>query len=691
MDHKNSLLIEIGLEELPHSFIRNAVDDFENLFLENLSTRKIRYGEVIRFSTPRRVALFIRDVAKKQDDFKIEKRGPSIERAYLPDGKPSKAFEGFLKGNNITIEETVEKESNQTKYLFLVKEIEGRQTFELLPEVLEKTLGSIGFPKTMKWENTGYSFARPIRWILFIFGEKVVPFRVADVESSNITFGHRAYGNQAIRISDTGEYEKKLEECCLVPDRSKRKERLRSQIAEIIKPKNLAVPEVARDLYDINVDLTEFPHAVLCEFEKKFLDLPFEVLTSEMIEHQYYLPLIEEKSGNLSNYFIAVSNIEDNSGSRYGYQRVLRARLDDGAFFYNEDRKTAFQEYFHKLKRVTFHEKIGSLHEKVGRIKKISRIFSGLLSIKGETEDNIYIAAGLCKNDLPTLMVNEFPNLQGVMGYYYSVASGFEEDVALAVKEHYLPRFAGDLLPTGIEGSVVGIADRLDTIIGMFSVGIRPKGSKDPFALRRNVFASVRIIIGLKLNFSMSELIEKAAVLYKYLNPDDGVVEEIEIFIKTRIKSIFGDLGFKYDEIDASLTNVMDDIYEAYRRVQALHDFRSNRDFEDLLISFKRMGNIIKDEKDFSFSKSHLIENEEKELYNYYISTKEEIERNISARNYHEVYSVLSTFKPYVDIFFDNVLVMDDDPELRANRVGLLKNIISVFSDIIDISRIVSA
>jgi glycyl-tRNA synthetase beta chain len=691
MDYKSSLLIEIGLEELPHSFIRSTVDGFENLFLENLSTLKIGYGEVKRFSTPRRIALFIRDVAKKQDDFIIEKRGPSIERAYLPDGQPSKALAGFLKGNNITIEETIEKESNQTKYLFLVKEIEGRQTAQLLPEALQKTLSLMGFPKTMKWESTGYSFAKPMRSILFMFGKDVVPFSIAGIQSSNLTFGHRAYGDQEIIITDTGEYEKKLEECCVVPDRNKRKERLMSQIEEILKPKNLAVPEVARELYDINADLTEFPHAVLCEFEKEFLDLPPEVLTSEMIEHQYYLPLTGEKSGDLSNSFIAVSNIEDNTESRYGYQRVLRARLDDGAFFYNEDRKTLFPEYSNRLKTVTFHEKIGSLLEKVDRIKKISGIFSSLLSVKGETADNIIKAAGLCKNDLPTLMVNEFPNLQGVMGYYYSLASGFEESVALAVKEHYLPRFAGDRLPSGVEGAIVGIADRLDTIIGMFSVGIRPKGSKDPFALRRNVFAIVRIIIGQKLNFSMRELIENAADLYKYLNPDDRAVEEIEVFIKTRIKSIFEDLGFKYDEIDASLTNVMDDIYEAYRRVQALHNFRDNRDFEDLLISFKRMGNIIKDEKEFSFSKLQLIENEEKELYNYFINTKEEIVRNISARNYHEVYSVLSTFKPYVDSFFDNVLVMEEDPKLKINRLGLLKNIISVFSDIIDISKIVSA
>lgn len=691
MDQRKDLLVEAGLEELPHSFVLNAVRDFESQFTAGLSDNKINFDEVKTYTTPRRLTLFIRGVMVKQDDYEIKKRGPSVEKAFTEEGEPSRALTGFLKGNNIDIKDTVIKESDNGKYIFLLREIKGRNTQELLPEILDKTLKSMSFPKTMKWEKTGFSFARPVRWILYLFGEKTVRYSIADVSSSNYTFGHRAYGNTRIFVESPGEYEKKLEAGFVIPDRNIRKDRIKKQIENIIVEKGLTVHEAALSLYDTNTDLTEYPHAVLCRFDPQFLGLPAEVLTSEMIEHQYCFPLKNKKDDRLSNYFMVVSNIEDSSETINGYQRVLRARLNDGAFFYEEDKKRGFSKYSNILKTVTFHEKIGSMYEKVERIHKISEILSGLLPLDENSRAFIYKAADLCKNDLVTLMVNEFPNLQGIMGYYYSIASGNSEEVARAVKEHYYPRFAADVLPSGIEGAVVGMADRLDTITGIFSIGIKPKGSKDPFALRRNVFAIVKIIIGLRLNFSMRELIERIIPLYSGIGEISGVHVEIEGFIKNRIKSIFEEMGFLYDEIDASLTNVMDDIYEAYRRVLALHEFRSDSDFEDLLISFKRMSNIIGEEEKFSFSELLLMEKEEKELYNYFMGIKDKILQNIAVKNYNQVYSILSTFKPYVDNFFDNVLVMEEDLKLRANRMGLLNSIISIFSDIIDISKIVSA
>ncbi len=690
MDQRKDLLVEVGLEELPHSFILNAVRDFESYFTRNLSDYKINFDKVKTYTTPRRLTLFIRNVMVKQDDYIIEKRGPSVEKAYTGEGEPSRALTGFIRGNNIDIEDIVIKESNNGRYVFLLRDIKGRNTQELLPEILDRTLKSMSFPKTMKWEKTGFSFARPIRWILYLFGDKAVRYIIADVSSSIYTFGHRAYGNKKIMVENPGEYEKKLEAGFVIPDRSIRKERIKTQIENIIIEKGLAVHEDASGLYDTNTDLTEYPHTVLCKFDPRFLDLPAEVLISEMIEHQHYFPLKSKKDDKLSNYFMVVSNIEDSSETINGYQRVLRARFNDGAFFYKEDKKRKYSEYLNTLKTVIFHEKIGSMYEKVERIHKIAEVLSGLLSLDESTGSFIYKAAGLCKNDLVTLMVNEFPNLQGIMGYYYSLAAGNSEEVACAVKEHYYPRFAADVLPSGIEGAVVGMADRLDTITGIFSIGIKPKGSKDPFALRRNVFAIVKIIIGLRLNFSMRELISRIVPIYSGIGETSGLYVEIEGFIKNRIKSIFEDMGFLYDEIDASLANVMDDIYEAYRRVLAIHEFRSDSDFEDLLISFKRMSNIIMGEDRFSFSKKLLMEKEEKELYNYFISIKDKIVQNIAVKNYNQVYSILSTFKPYVDNFFDNVLVMEKDLKLRGNRMGLLNSIISVFSDIIDISKIVS-
>ncbi len=690
MKEKSDLVVELGLEELPHSFIAEAIEEFSQYFMEFLRKERIEFGKVKEYSTPRRLAIIINDVRCRQEDYREEKRGPSYDRAFSADGKPTKALLGFLKSNRIDIKNTVVKESGGGRYVFLLRKIKGKNTQRLLSAVLDKTIASMNFPKSMRWESSGLFFARPIRWVLLLFGNDTVPYRIADIESSRYTYGHRVYGNEKILLQNPSEYEQKLYDASVVADRESRRALIKDQIHEIIGKKGLQVPQEAEVLFDINTDLTELPHSVLCKFDESFLDLPPEVLTSEMIEHQYYFPLIKKKDNKLSRFFIVVSNIEDNSESVYCYQSVLHARLNDGRFFYNEDKKRDFSGYQGKLKRVTFHERLGTMYEKVERITKISEVISEILSLDKATKKRINDVASICKNDLTTLMVHEFPNLQGIMGYYYSLAYGYSHDVALGVKEHYYPRFASDILPSKIEGAVVGIADRLDTIIGIFSIGIKPKGSKDPFALRRKVLAIIRIIISLKMNFSMQSLIRRLGPLYIKNGETTHVTHDIDSFFKTRIKTIFADMGFSYDEIDASLEGVLDDIYEAYRRVQALHDVRKNRDFEDLLISFKRMGNIIRDEKDFSFKEELLQEKEEKALYRYFISIKDSISTNIEVKNYQKVYQILSTFKPSVDDFFNNVLVMDENLTLRANRLGLLNGIINVFSDVIDFSKIVS-
>jgi len=700
MRRKTDLLIEIGLEELPHSFIEDAVRGFRDRFTGLLSGQKVQFGRVREFSTPRRIALHIQEVSERQDDYFEEKRGPSVEASYLPNGFPSKAIEGFLKAHNITVDDIVTKTLDNKEYVFLLREIKGKATFGLLPEVLDQTLKSISFPKNMRWERSGFQFIRPIRWILYLFGNKLVPYSIADISSSNFTYGHRSYHQDPIVISKAGEYEEKLGAYCVIPDRERRKMEVEEQVDSICNQQGLQVPEIARALYDNNTDLTEFPHAVLCEYDSSFLELPIEVLTSEMIEHQYYFPLIKADSGALSPFFIVISNIKKNEKSIPGYQKVLHARLDDGRFFYNEDKKRDFATYGEKLRTVTFHEELGSMHQKVEHISTICDILSDQLGLGSKEKESVLMTARLCKNDLVTLMVGEFPALQGIMGYYYAQESGYPEEVALGIKEHYYPRFAGDILPSHIEGTIVGIADRLDTILGIFSIGAKPSGSKDPFALRRKVFGVVRILIAQELNFSMRGLIEEVSGLYTNSSKKSALMDDVHGFFIERIRSIFSDMGFAYDEINASLEGVMDDIYEAYRRLDALHRYRSRRDFEDLLTSFKRMSNILKDyilqdnilkdEEASSFSEDLLTEHEEKELYRYFMSVKARIVENIRTKDYDNVYSILSTFKPYVDGFFDNVLVMDEDLKLRANRIGLLNIIINVFFDIIDISKIVS-
>jgi len=688
MVKKNDLLIEIGLEELPHEFVLNGVNNLSNSIVESLKRERIDWLDIKSFSTPRRIALLIKDVNILQSDCNEEKRGPSLEKAFTGDKKPTKALLGFLRSNNVKIEDTVVRSTGNGRYVFLIREVKGKKTIAILPEILKKSVSSLNFPKSMKWEESSFMFARPIRWILFLFGSDVIQLKIADVESSNYTFGHRAYSQGKIFLKTPSDYEEKLLNAFVIPDREARKNRLINQIKAIVKRKGLKVPDGAVQLYDTNTDLTELPAAVLCRFDKHYLELPQEVLTSEMIEHQKYFPLVWRTDGKLSNYFIAVSNIKDNTKTRYGYENVLKARLDDGEFFYNEDKKKDFSKYLNNLEGILFHKGLGSMFDKVNRIKKISLMISDLLLLKKDVRKNIEETVNLCKNDLATLMVQEFPNLQGIMGYYHAIGEGYSENVALGIKEHYYPRYANDQLPLTIEGAVVGIADRLDTIVSIFSIGLKPKGSKDPFGLRRAVLAIIRVIIGLRLNLSIKELIDSISSLYSFQN-DRVMIKEMEDFFKNRIKTIFGDMGFSYDEIDASLSNVLIDIYEAYRRVAALHEIRGERGFNDLLVSFKRMSNIVKDEKDYVFSEDLLKEDDEIVLYQYFSNTRGKIVDNIKNKQYKEVYRILSTFKPYVDNFFDNVLVMEENLSLRRNRIRLLKDINGIFSGVIDFSRIV--
>jgi len=686
MHQAKDLLVELGLEELPHEIIPEAIRDFKNLFTGHLTEARIGFSGVQEFSTPRRIALLV-EVGTRQDDFTEEKKGPSLEKAYLPDGSPSKALVGFLKGYGVSLNDITERETKNGVYVFVVREIRGEETAGLLPAILDKTLKSLRFIKTMRWEKSGFTFVRPVRWIVFLYGHDVIPYEIAGVQSDRLTRGHRTYHRDAVEISSTAEYESVLLEVGVISGREKRIERIFEQVGSLCDAEKLKVPKAAESLYEINADLTELPRAVLCEFDKKFLGLPSEVLISEMVEHQRYFPLETESGGELSNRFVAVSNIRDNSRTRFGYERVLRARLDDGKFFYNEDKKHNLKDLLQRLKSVTFHEKLGSMYDKIERIAKISSILGDLLSLDEKQAQNIREVCYLCKNDLTTLMVEEFPHLQGIMGYYYALSSGCSKVIAKGIREHYAPRFASDAPPETIEGAVVGIADRLDTILGIFSIGLKPKGSKDPFALRRKVLAIIRIILHHKLNFSPDTLLRKSIVLFK--DGGDELRRDIESFFTTRIRTIFTDMGFSYDEIDASLSGSFKNLYEAYRRVSALHEMRGDTDFDALLISFRRMCNIIRGQKVAGFSEELLVQPAEQALYRYYIGVREGVKKSIAERNYSEVYRTLSTFKPYADGFFDTVLVMDNDKKLRENRIGLLNEIVFLFSGIIDFSKIV--
>jgi len=692
MASSRDLICEIGVEELPHEFSHSTAINFKDNFISILNENRLKYDQIKYYSTPRRFALLVKSLNDKQEDFWEEKRGPSIDKAYK-DGKPTKALIGFCSGNGISIEDVVRKKVKGNEYVFATKLIKGKETEKILADILDQAINNLHFPKNMKWEESGYRFIRPIRWILFVYGSKIIPFKKVGIESSNYSYGHRVYAKDKIIIDKPIEYEKYLKDANVIVDRDTRKAIIEKDVLDLANKMDSFIPEEAKVLYDINTDLTEYPVAVLCEFEKEYLKLPPEVLTSEMIEHQRYFPLYNNGSKDISNKFIVISNIKDNNLTQSGYERVLRARLNDGKFFYDEDRKRDFKAYLSTLKNVSFHPKLGSMEEKVQRIRKISNYLCSFLDINDDFKKEIDTAALLCKNDLVTLMVNEFPNLQGIMGYYYALESNYSKVVAKAIKEHYLPKFANDSLPEEVPGSVIGIADRLDSIIGIFSTGYEPKGSRDPYGLRRNVFSIVRIILDKKFEFSLAELIIKIMDLYPLVDERKKFLDNLFVFFKSRIKSVFEDFGFAYDEIDATLSTVLEDIYDSYRRVKTLHEIRKNKSFQDLLVAFKRMANIVKDESDcpkkIDVNKELFTENAEKSLYDYYKGKKNDILDAIERKAYEEVYEILGSFKPYVDQFFDEVLVMEDNMELRCNRIAMLKEILDSFSGIIDFSKIV--
>ena len=692
MSPLKDLLCEIGVEELPHALAHDTAINFRDSFVSILNENRLQYSDVTYYSTPRRFALLIESLSDRQKDYKEEKRGPSIDKAYV-NGNPTKALIGFCSANGISPNDVIVKKVKGNEYVFAVKFIKGKETKDILPDILENAIDNLRFPKNMRWEQSGFRFIRPIRWIVFIYGSEVVPYKKVGIESSNYTYGHRVYAKDKIIINEPKQYENLLLKGNVIVNRVRRKEIIEKELLKLISKLDLFVPDEAKILYDINTDLTEFPVPVLCKFEEEYLSLPPEVLISEMIEHQRYFPLYDRKSSNISNKFIVVSNIKDNSQTIYGYERVLRARLSDGKFFYEEDKKKDFKEYLKVLKNVSFHPKLGSMEEKVQRIRSISSYLCSLLDIDGNIREEVDNAALLCKNDLATLMVNEFPNLQGVMGYYYAIASGYGEGVAEAIKEHYLPRFYNDQLPKKLPGAIVGIADRIDSIIGIFSAGHEPKGSKDPYGLRRNVFSIVKIILDKKFEFSLEELITRIIDLYPLVKNKDRFLEKTFLFFKNRIRSVFEDLGFTYDEIDATLSSVLDNIYDAYRRVKALHEMRKNKSFQDLLVAFKRIANIVKDESGcperIKFNKNLLVEKDEILLYDYYNNRKNNVQHAIKEKNYKDVYEILGSFKPYVDRFFDEVLVMEDDMAIRCNRISMLKEILRSFSGIIDFSKIV--
>ena len=693
MDTRKNLLVEIGTEEIPAGFLPPALDAFAARTGEVLREKRIGFEAIKTLATPRRLVLWVEGVEIRQEDLLEKVMGPPKKVAFDDQGNPTKAAHGFAKRNGVSVEDLEIEETERGPYVCIKKRLQGRPTRDILNEVLPTLVSEIPFPKNMKWEASGFRFARPIRWLLGIFGDEVLDFEIAGIACGNKTFGHRFHAPGSLEPgSGLKDYIEALRGAYVVVDQDERREAILSQARSLSEGAGGRLLE-DEALLELNTFLVEYPYCVLGDFDKAFLSLPEEVLITVMKEHQKYFAVVDQ-DGRLMPHFIAVNNIEprDETLLRRGHERVLRARLNDARFFFDEDLKRPLEAYCEELKGVIFHKDLGSLYDKVERIVKIAAYLADLVA--PDQKSSIERAAYLSKADLVTEMVGEFPDLQGVMGRVYGELSGEPKNVANAIYEHYLPTRSGGEIPKSIEGAIVGISDRCDTICSTFALGMRPTGGQDPFGLRRHALAIIHILEGFGLHIDLEDLIQKGLqVLVEGtgLTIDEGeLTQEILEFFKVRLKNELVQRGIRPDTAEAALRAHFDDPVDAVMRAKAIEAVRHRPEFEPLSIAFKRCMNILKGQEITSFDPALLREDAERGLFDALEKASTRVEPLFRERKYEDAMIVLLELKPSVDTFFDEVLVMAEDSRLRANRLALVARIVELFLRVGDLSAISS-
>jgi glycyl-tRNA synthetase beta chain len=684
-----NFLCELGTEEIPAGYLPPAIDAAKKLLIDDLAEHRIDVGGVEVYATPRRIAVMASGMATAQREDTTEIKGPPVKAAYGKDGSPTKALEGFLKGNGITSDDLITRDTEKGAYLFARKKLGVKNTADLLPGIIGGLIARIPFPKRMRWGDGEVTFPRPIRYFLFLFNDRVIPFSIEGVASSKKTRGHYIQNNRMVEVPSIREYEGILKENGVIVSQSERKEAIRRGLKEAARAASGALLE-DEELLDTVTHLVENPSVCICRFDRGFLKLPEIILIAEMREHQKYFSVIGG-DGRLTNGFLVVSNNPPTTHVAAGNERVIAARFNDARFFYDEDRKVKLADRVESLKNVLFHKELGSIHDKVSRMHDIADFIIRRLDLDDAAGAKIQRAISLCKADLVTSVVFEFPSLQGRIGRIYALEDGEDAEVADAIEDHYKPRFSGDPLPVSMISLVVSLSEKTDNMFGSFSVGNVPKGSADPYALRRQANAIVEILIRNDINLDFKELLEAVSKNYK---KGASIVEQILQFTAARAKTIFSESGFSHDEIEACLSTGSSDYLELFRRAKSVHEFRKNENFSRMLLSFKRMNNIVSafrkehGDRRLSFDPALLKHDEERELYDFFMSKSETIGGLISSSNYIELFELLIEAKPVIDRFFDKVLVMEKDTRLRDNRLYVLESILKNFTRLMDFSRI---
>jgi glycyl-tRNA synthetase beta chain len=683
------LLFEIGTEEIPAGYINPALLFMEQSIRTKFSEAGLAFERVQSAGTPRRLTLAVDGLQEAQEDRRQEHIGPAVKAAFDADGNPTRAAMGFARSRGLTVEELRRVETPKGEYLMAVEEVRGKATSELLPGLLDDLLRSIPFPKSMRWADSTLSFARPIQWLLALYDGKVVPMKVENIRAGNTTLGHRFMAPEPVAVQGFDQYREVLAERLVVVDPEKRRELVIAEVEKAVRERvgDAGRPVLHQGLIDTVTNLVEIPWGVCGSFDEKFLALPDEALITSMREHQKYFPVVDA-SGSLMPVFVAVNNtdIKDRELAVSGHERVLRARLEDGLFFFNEDKKKTLAERMDDLSGIIFQHTLGSMAEKSERIAKLSSWLAEQIG-PGLQEDAVR-AARLAKVDLLTEMVGEFPSLQGIIGREYALLDGEKPAVATAIHEHYLPVRAGGEIPQTLPGAVVGLADRMDTMVGCFAIGERPTGNKDAFGQRRLALGLISIIRGHKLSLSLQEFAKKALDGYgNQIKPAEDTLEQLLEFIRLRFENDCIASGIKQEVVEAATSAGFDDLTDCLARIDALQAIGAREAFSVLAGSFKRIRNIIKDNRDTDIEPALLKDEAEKELYKVLVRVREQVQPLIEQQAYSEALDAMLTMKEPVDRFFDDVMVMAEDPAIRANRLNLLTALGNLVRQIGDISR----
>lgn len=686
-------LIEIGVEELPARHINSALKQFENNAIEVFETERIHFDGIKSYATPRRLTLIIDGLDERQSDLNEKVKGPAKKIAFDSDDNPTKALLGFMRGQKIDISSIYTEDFKGEEYVFANISKSGKTIQQILSENMANIIKSINFPKSMKWGGKDIRFSRPIRWILSILDDKILEFELEGIQVSNITRGHRFLGSSRIQIESVEDYVEKLRDNFVIVDQEERLETIKYGSGKLVKEKGGNLQKDEELLLEVS-NIVEYPTPIIGRIKEEYLKLPKDVVITPMKEHLRYFPVLDDKE-RLLPYFVTVRNGNEDHIETVikGNEKVLGARLEDAKFFYMDDIKKPLESYVDELKKIVFQEKLGTLYDKTKRVEKLGVKIGEALEVGGETEKNVERAAFLSKADLVTKLVSEFTELQGKMGMEYAKISGENEIVSLAILEQYLPRFAGDSLPTTTAGAVLSIADKLDTIVGLFAIDIHPTGSQDPFGLRRQALGIINIILDKKLNVSISELLKTALYIYVDINgiafDYNKVKEEIMRFFKGRIQNMFIHMGIRYDIVDAIIGSNIDDIYDMKIKADKLNIWLEKEDISDILNAFKRVSNLAEKATSDNVSRD-LLDEEEIELYEKYNSIEQKIENAINKKEYDKALDLLATLKQPIDNYFEKVMIMVEDEEVKNNRLGLLKKIYDTMANICDLSKIVN-